>query len=58
MAPHQAGKSGEKPDGLYGEDVFAAVIDEASRMREEAWHALRSTLTATRGMRISIGQSA
>lgn len=42
-------KSGEKPDGLYGEDVFAAVIDEASRMREEAWHAIRSTLTATRG---------
>lgn len=42
-------KSGEKPDGLYGEDVFAAVIDEASRMREEAWHALRTTLTATRG---------
>jgi len=41
-------KSGEKPDNLYGEDVFAAVIDEASRMREEAWHALRSTLTATK----------
>lgn len=41
-------KSGEKPDNLYGEDVFAAVIDEASRMREEAWFALRSTLTATR----------
>lgn len=42
-------KSGEKPDNLYGEDVFAAVVDEASRMREESWHALRSTLTATRG---------
>ncbi len=26
-------KSGEKPDNLYGDDVFAAVIDEASRMR-------------------------
>jgi hypothetical protein len=48
-------KSGEKPDGLYGEDVFAAVIDEASRMREEAWHALRSTLTATRGPARIIG---
>jgi hypothetical protein len=48
-------KSGEKPDGLYGEDVFAAVIDEASRMREEAWHALRSTLTATRGHARLIG---
>jgi len=42
-------KSAEKPDNLYGEDVYAAVIDEASRCREESWHALRSTLTATRG---------
>jgi len=42
-------KSGEKPDNLYGEDVYAAVIDEATRVREEAWHALRSTLTATQG---------
>ena len=42
-------KSGDHPDGLYGEDVFAAVIDEASRFKEEAWHAVRSTLTATRG---------
>ncbi len=42
-------KSGEKPDNLYGEDVYAAVLDEASRMREESWHAVRSTLTATRG---------
>lgn len=42
-------KTGEKPDNLYGEDVYAAVIDEASRVREESWHAVRSTLTATRG---------
>jgi phage FluMu gp28-like protein len=41
-------KSGEKPDNLYGEDVFAAVVDEASRLREESWFALRSTLTATK----------
>lgn len=41
--------TGEKPDNLYGEDVYAVVMDEASRMREEAWHAVRSTLTATRG---------
>lgn len=39
----------DKPDSLYGEDVWAAVIDEASRCKEEAWHAVRSTLTATRG---------
>jgi hypothetical protein len=42
-------KSGEKPDSLYGEDVYAAVIDEASRVREESWYAVRTTLSATRG---------
>jgi hypothetical protein len=42
-------KSAEKPDALYGEDVYAAVIDEASRVREESWHAVRTTLTATHG---------
>lgn len=42
-------KSADKPDGLYGEDVYRAVIDEASRCKEEAWHAVRSTLTATNG---------
>jgi hypothetical protein len=42
-------KSGDHPDTLYGEDVYAAVIDEASRVAEDSWHAVRSTLTATRG---------
>jgi phage FluMu gp28-like protein len=42
-------KSAEKPDNLYGEDVYAAVFDEYTRAREEAWIALRSTLTATKG---------
>lgn len=42
-------KSGDKPDTLYGEDVYASVIDEASRIKEESWWAIRSTLTATRG---------
>lgn len=42
-------KSGEEPDNLYGEGVKKAVIDEASRLREESWHALRTTLTTTRG---------
>ena len=42
-------KTGENPDALYGEDVVAAVIDEASRVKEDAWFAVRSTLTATRG---------
>ncbi|MGE0289053.1 MAG: terminase family protein [Bradyrhizobium sp.] len=42
-------KSADNPDSLYGEDVHAAVIDEATRCKEESWHAVRSTLTATRG---------
>lgn len=48
-------KSAHKPDDLYGEDVYAIVADEASRMKEEAWHAMRSTLTATRGKFRAIG---
>lgn len=42
-------KTGEKPDNLYGDDVYAAVVDEASRVREAAWHALRTTITSTGG---------
>lgn len=42
-------KSAEKPDNLYGEDVYAAVFDEFTRAKETAWFALRSTLTATKG---------
>jgi phage FluMu gp28-like protein len=42
-------KGANDPDSLYGEDVYAAVIDEASRCKEDAWHAVRTTLTATRG---------
>jgi hypothetical protein len=42
-------KGGDKPDSLYGEDVHAAVIDEATRCKEDSWYAVRSTLTATGG---------
>lgn len=42
-------KGSDKPDSLYGEEVDGAVIDEGSRCKEEAWHAVRSTLTRTRG---------
>ena len=42
-------KGSDKPDSLYGEDVYRCVMDEASRCREESWHAIRSTLTATEG---------
>jgi phage FluMu gp28-like protein len=48
-------KSGDRPDSLYGEDVHAVVVDEASRVKEEAWHAVRTTLTATRGTSRIIG---
>jgi hypothetical protein len=42
-------KSAEKPDNLFGDDVYAAVFDEFTRAREDAWFALRSTLTSTGG---------
>lgn len=48
-------KSAENPDSLYGDDVHAAVIDEASRVKEESWHAVRTTLTATKGKLRIIG---
>ena len=42
-------KGADNPDSLYGEDVVAAVLDEATRMKEDAWYAVFSTLTATNG---------
>jgi hypothetical protein len=48
-------KSGDKPDSLYGEDVYAVVIDEASRTKEDSFIAIRSTLTFTRGPARLIG---
>lgn len=48
-------KSADNPDNLYGDDVCAIVVDEASRVKEEAWHACRSVLTATRGPLRAIG---
>ena len=42
-------KSGHNPDHLFGENVLAAIIDEASRVQEASIVAVRSTLTATRG---------
>lgn len=41
-------KSADKPDNLYGEDVFGAVFDEFTRAKEESWIALRSTVTHTK----------
>ncbi len=48
-------RSGEEPDTLYGDDVMACVIDEASRQREAVFVAIRTTLTATRGRLRIIG---
>ena len=42
-------KSGDNPDSLYGEDVYAVVLDEATRMKEDSWTAVFTTLTATSG---------
>lgn len=50
-------KSADNPDNLYGEDVYAVVFDEFTRAKEQAWHAIRSTLTATHGVCKFIGNS-
>ncbi len=50
-------KTGEKPDNLFGDDVYAAVYDEYTRGREASWHALRSTLTSTGGKCKFIGNA-
>lgn len=50
-------KTAQDADNLFGEDVYAAVFDEASRAKEAAWFALRSTLTATGGKCKIIGNA-
>lgn len=50
-------KTGEKPDNLYGDDVYAFVFDEFTRAREAAWFALRSTITSTAGRGKFIGNA-
>lgn len=42
-------KTAQDPNNLYGEDVYGAVFDEFTRSKEPSWHALRTTLTATKG---------
>jgi len=42
-------KSADKPDSLYGDDVHAVVMDEFTRMKEDSWFAVRSTVSATNG---------
>jgi hypothetical protein len=50
-------KTAEKPDNLYGDDVYAIVFDEFTRARETAWFALRSTITSTGGKCKFIGNA-
>lgn len=50
-------KTAEKPDNLYGDDVYAFVFDEFTRAREAAWFALRSTITSTGGKGKFIGNA-
>jgi phage terminase large subunit-like protein len=40
-------KSADNPSTLYGENVYAFVFDEYSRAKEDAWFALRTTITYT-----------
>lgn len=55
IGTHICFKSAEKPDGLYGEDVYSCVFDEAPRAKFDAFVALRSTLTATKAPMKLIG---
>lgn len=48
-------KTAEKPDNLYGDDVYAFVYDEFTRGREASWHALRTTISSTGGKGKFIG---
>lgn len=50
-------KTGEVPDNLFGDDVYAFVFDEFTRAREQAWFALRSTITSTGGKGKFIGNA-
>jgi hypothetical protein len=42
-------RSADKPNNLYGDDVYSIVFDEAPRAKVDAYYALRSTITATGG---------
>jgi len=48
-------KSADKPDNLFGEDVYSVVFDEAPRAKVDAFYALRTTITATGGVMKLIG---
>lgn len=41
-------KTAKDSNNLYGEDVYSVVFDEFTRAKQDAWFALRSTVTATK----------
>lgn len=47
--------SGDAPQSLYGYGFTAVVIDEASRVKEETWHSIQSTVSNTHGKVRCIG---
>lgn len=55
LGTHIHFKSAEKPDNLFGEDVYSCVFDEAPRAKVEAFYALRTTITSTGGKMKMIG---
>jgi hypothetical protein len=55
LGTHIHFKSADKPDNLFGEDVYSCVFDEAPRAKVEAFYALRSTITSTGGKMKMIG---
>lgn len=48
-------KSADKPDNLFGEDVYSIVFDEAPRAKVDSFYACRTTITATGGQMKLIG---
>lgn len=48
-------KSADNPESLYGATVDALVVDEASRVKDDAWAALQSRLVMTNGPIRAIG---
>jgi phage terminase large subunit-like protein len=48
-------KTADNPSTLYGENVHAFVFDEYSRAKEDAWFALRTTITYTKAKGKFIG---
>lgn len=40
-------RGSDDPDSIYGWEYWAFIADEASRIKEDAWIALRSTITYT-----------